>query len=99
MYLSSEKEARCLATGMQPGQTISWFVLRVRSRREQFVSRRLSNKGFEQFLPVYRSKRKWMDRVKEGDFPLFPGYVFCRFEPEAWIAVVTTPGVVEIVRR
>jgi len=83
---------------MQPSRTNSWFALRVKSRHEKLVSRILSSKGLEQFLPVYRSKRKWADRVKEIDSPLFPGYVFCRFKPEAWIAVVTTPGVVEIVR-
>jgi transcription antitermination factor NusG len=83
---------------MQPSWTNSWFALRVKFRHEKLVSRILSSKGLEQFLPVYRSKRKWADRVKEIDFPLFPGYVFCRFKPEAWIAVVTTPGVVEIVR-
>ena len=80
------------------GVITSWFALRVKSRQEKIVSCILRNKGLEQFLPVYRSKRKWVDRVREIDFPLFPGYVFCRFSPEARIPVVTTPGVVDIVR-
>src|SRR3989442_2793548 len=78
--------------------TNSCFALHVRSRHEKIVSCILSNKGFEQLLPVYRSKRKWVDRVREIDLPLFPGYVFCRFSLEARTAVVTTPGVVDIVR-
>jgi len=97
MTRSSEK-AGSLATGINTNLANSWFALRVKSRREKFVSRILSNKGFEQFLPVHRSKRQWADRVKHIDFPLFPGYVFCRFQPEACIAVLRTPGVVEIVR-
>src|SRR5262249_14144024 len=78
--------------------TTDWFALHVKSRQEKGVSRILSSKGFEQFLPVYRSKRKWTDRVREVDVPLFPGYVFCRFKLESRIPVVTTPGVVGIVR-
>jgi len=78
--------------------TSSWFALHVKSRQEKIVSQILDSKGFEQFLPVYRSKRIWVDRVREIDLPLFPGYLFCRFSPEARIPVVTTPGVVDIVR-
>src|SRR5262249_9490646 len=78
--------------------TTDWFALHVKSRQEKGVSRILSSKGFEQFLPVYRSKRKRTDRVKEVDVPLFPGYVFFRFKLEARIPVVSTPGVVGIVR-
>ncbi len=78
--------------------TNSWFALHVKSRHEKMVSSILSSKGFEQILPVYRSNRKWVDREREIDLPLFPGYVFCQFSLDARIAVVTTPGVVDIVR-
>ena len=78
--------------------TNSWFALHVKSRHEKMVSSILSGKGYEQLLPVYRSNRKWIDREREIDLPLFPGYLFCRFSPEARIPVVTTPGVVDIVR-
>src|SRR5436309_2371991 len=97
MTLPIEKEASA-GIGMQCSLADSWFALRVKFRHEKLVSRILSSKGFEQFLPVYRSKRKWVDRVREIDLPLFPGYVFCQFSLKERIAVVTTPGVVEIVR-
>jgi transcription antitermination factor NusG len=51
----------------------------------------------ESFLPLYRSRRRWSDRTRVLDLPLFPGYVFCRFHPELLLPVVTTPGVVQIV--
>jgi transcription antitermination factor NusG len=74
-----------------------WHAIRVRSRFEYTTSTLLHDKGFEQFLPVYRSRRRWSDRVKEVDMPLFPGYVFCRFDASAPLRVLNTPGVVHIV--
>jgi transcription antitermination factor NusG len=51
----------------------------------------------EQFVPTYRSRRMWADRVKTLDLPLFPGYVFCRIRLDERNVVVTTEGVVNIV--
>src|SRR5215472_6031390 len=58
----------------------------------------LTAKGYEILAPVYRCRRKWSDRIKEIDAPLFPGYVFCRFDPDSpcTVPVVTTPGVLKI---
>jgi len=75
----------------------SWYAVRVRSNFEFITSRLLHDKGFEDFLPVYRSRRQWCDRVKELDLPLFSGYVFCRFAPDALVRILNTPGVVEII--
>jgi len=35
--------------------------------------------------------------VKEVDLPLFPGYVFCRFELDKRQPIVTIPGVLHVV--
>jgi transcription antitermination factor NusG len=74
-----------------------WHAIRVRSRFEYTTASILRDKGYEQFLPLYRSRRRWSDRVKEIDMPLFPGYIFCRFDTSSPIGVLTTPGVVHIV--
>jgi transcription antitermination factor NusG len=74
-----------------------WHAVRVRSRFEYTTSNLLRDKGYEQFLPLYRSRRRWSDRVKEVDMPLFPGYVFCRLDASEPLRVLTTPGVVHIV--
>ena len=56
------------------------------------------HKGYEPFLPLYRSKRSWSDYVStEIELPLFPGYVFCRFQAASRLPIVTTPGVVYVV--
>lgn len=47
---------------------------------------------------MYRSRRRWSDRFKQLDLPLFPGYLFCRFDyPDRVGPVLTTPGVIGIV--
>jgi transcription antitermination factor NusG len=61
------------------------------------VSASLLSKGYEEFLPLYRSRNRWSDRLKDVDLPLFPGYVFCRFDPSRRLPVLTTPGVIAII--
>lgn len=74
-----------------------WFALRVKSRTEKVVSTIARNKGFEEFLPLYQSRRRWSDRFKSVEMPLFPGYVFCRFNPEFRLPLLTIPGVMGLV--
>ena len=75
----------------------SWYAIRVRSKFERIVSTALSGKGYEEYLPCYRSRRKWSDRSKDLDLPLFPGYLFCRFDVELRLPILVTPGVISIV--
>jgi len=78
-------------------ERIKWFALHVRSNFERTTSTILRNKGYQEFLPTYRSKRRWSDRVKEEDVPLFPGYLFCRLDQNDRLPVLSTSGVVGIV--
>lgn len=71
-----------------------WYALRVRSHYENTVALHLRARGFESFLPSYQCRRRWSDRFKEFDLPLFPGYVFCRFDPLNRLPVLSIPGVV-----
>ena len=74
-----------------------WFAVRVKSQCEKMVSQLLRQKGYEEFLPLYRSRRKWSDRIKTIELPLFSGYLFCRFDPNKRAAILATPGVFLIV--
>lgn len=78
-------------------ETYPWYAIRVRSRFENVVAAMLEGKGYEGFLPVYTARRAWSDRIKELRLPLFPGYVFCRFDMDQRLRVLTIPGVVNIV--
>jgi len=77
--------------------TLPWFALQVRPKSEKKVEHLLSQKGYECFTPIHRSKRKWSDRTVEVDLPLFSGYVFCRFSPSALGKAITTQGIIKIV--
>src|SRR5882762_6970779 len=74
-----------------------WFALQVRSRYESFVAAHLDGRGYEWFLPLHKVRRRWSDRFKEIEQPLFPGYVFCRLNPLNRLPILTTPGVFLIV--
>jgi len=71
----------------------AWWALYTRHQHEKVVAEILSQKGFEVFLPLYDSMRRWRDRRKLLELPLFPGYVFVRGLPSRRLQVVSTPGV------
>lgn len=75
----------------------AWYALQVRSRKESYVAAQIQGQGFDCLLPTYKSIRKWSDRIKELEQPLFPGYLFCRFDFQNRRPVITTPGVLQIV--
>ena len=79
-------------------QLLSWFALQVAPRHENKVASLLNYKGYQHFLPTYQSSRKWCDRNKTLELPLFPGYLFCRMVHGTTVGlVVTTPGVIRVV--
>lgn len=73
----------------------SWFALRVKPRSEMAVSRAIREKGYQEFLPCYRVRRRWSDRIKSVEVPLFPSYVFCRLNPQRRLALLTIPGALQ----
>ncbi len=74
-----------------------WYALRVRSRYERTVATHLQGRGYESLLPLYKCRRRWSDRFKEIELPLFPGYVFCQFNPLNRLPILSIPGVVHVV--
>ena len=94
--VSPESEATPFAAFL-PGGNLLWYAIRVQSKLGNLASATLRGKGYEEFLPLYRSRRRWSDRVKELDLPLFPAYLFCRFDVYSRLPILTTPGVISIV--
>jgi transcription antitermination factor NusG len=74
-----------------------WYALHVASRCEKAVATGLALRGYSEFLPLFRSRRRWSDRFQDVDLPLFPGYVFCRLDVNHRLPVLVIPGVVRIV--
>ncbi|MEQ1885618.1 MAG: transcription termination/antitermination NusG family protein [Bryobacteraceae bacterium] len=70
-----------------------WFVIKVHTRSEGLVVNHLRGKAYETFLPTFQEARQYSDRIKKIESPLFPGYVFCRLEPNNRLPVLKTNGV------
>lgn len=77
---------------------LRWHALYVRSRHEKSVHAQLDAKSENAFLPLYCRRHKWADRWKTVSLPLFPGYVFCRFDTNNRSSVLATSGVIDVVR-
>lgn len=74
-----------------------WYAIRTRSNHEKASALGLAGKGYEPYLPTYRVRRRWSDRVSVSELPVFPGYVFCRFDVKRRLPILTIPGVVSLV--
>jgi transcription antitermination factor NusG len=76
-----------------------WYAIMVRTSREKTSTMLLENAGYNCYLPLTKCTRRWSDRIKESEVPVFPGYLFCRMNPHNRLPVLMTPGVIQIVGR
>lgn len=74
-----------------------WFAIRVRSKHERVVTEQLASRNYDTYAPTFKSDHQWSDRKKVIEDFLFPGYVFCRFNPEITRPILTVRGVVNVV--
>jgi transcription antitermination factor NusG len=76
---------------------MNWYALTVKPQHEKSVAEQLESKTLETYLPLYRAKRRWSDRVKVIELPLFSRYVFCRFSFEDRLKVMQITSINRIV--
>ena len=74
-----------------------WYALKIKPRQEWVAAANLTAKGYDLLLPTYKSKRRWSDRIKTLELPLFPGYLFCQFDVTRRLPILQTPGVCSVV--
>ena len=86
-----------IALSTEAAQREQWFALQLRPNHERAVQAALRIKGYTEFLPLYRKRSRWSDRVKDLDLPLFPGYIFSKFELQRRLPIIVIPGVAGIV--
>ena len=84
---------------MQDAPQERWYALYVRPHHEKSVTSQLAAKRQNVFLPLYTDRRRWADRWKNVNLPLFPSYVFCHFDARDRARVLTTPGIIDLVRH
>ena len=95
--MNFEPKSELSSFNQEKAVALPWFALQVRARQEASVSEQLRGQGYERFLPFYKVRKRWSDRIKEMETPLFPGYLFCRFNPHDRLPILKTPGVIQIV--
>ena len=75
-----------------------WLAVYTRPRHEKTVEKELQKKEFEVYLPMLKERRKWSDRKKWVEFPMFRSYVFVRTKIKNTLFVLQTPGVVKVIK-
>jgi len=74
-----------------------WYALHTMSNCEAKVASYLRAFDVEAFLPDYPTRRQWNDRVKTIRLPLFPGYLFGRWQKKLNYEALGAPGLAQIV--
>jgi len=74
-----------------------WFAACTSHHHEKYVNRQLIERHITSFLPLYRHSRKWTDRRKVVDLPLFPGYIFVHIAERDRVRVLELAGVARFI--
>jgi transcription termination/antitermination protein NusG len=90
-------DERTLPAWLSADSESRWYAAYTTPRHEKQVSRQIEGRQMQSFLPLYRSARRWKDRRKLVELPLFPGYVFVHMSLRERLRVLQVPGVVHLV--
>jgi transcription antitermination factor NusG len=74
-----------------------WYALYTAPRAEKKVEERLSAIGVSCYLPEIKEMKKWSDRVKTVETPLFRSYIFVNCKSSELLALNKIYGVVRVV--
>lgn len=95
-------EVKLARASLQMGQdsfnnvSLPWYGIRTLSNHERVAATVLNGMGYDPYLPLYRLRRRRADSVVESERPLFPGYVFCRFDAKKRLPILMTTGVISV---
>ena len=78
---------------LNPGES-HWYAAYTKSRNEKKVLARLTESGFEAYLPILRRRKQWSDRLKWVEEPLIRSYIFLRVNESEYYNAINTPGLV-----
>ncbi len=71
-----------------------WYAAYTKSRNEKKVLTRLTESGFEAYLPILRKRKQWSDRLKWIEEPLIKSYIFIRVNESEYYDAINIPGLV-----
>lgn len=78
-------------------EKMPWYALYVHSRAEKKVYERLVEMGLEAYLPLVTKMKRWSDRMKKVEEPLFKSYLFVRSDEKWHYEILSIPGVTKFV--
>mgnify|MGYP001771040702 CR=1 FL=1 len=97
----SKCKVRCskLIFSIPIGFTVSakWYAIYTHPRWEKKVNTLLLRKGIESYCPLNKVRRKWSDRIKLVEEPLFKSYVFVKIDDSQRTDVRMVQGVINFV--
>jgi transcription antitermination factor NusG len=76
---------------------MNWLAIYTKPRFEKKVAERIGSKGLEVYCPLNKVRKKWSDRYKVVEEPLFKSYVFVKVKEEDQIRIRLTDGVVNFI--
>ena len=82
----------------QYNKSKKWIALYTKPRHEKTIAKEFKKKGYEFYLPLLKERRKWSDRKKWVEYPLFKSYIFIRINLKNIINVLQTPGIVKVIK-
>lgn len=75
----------------------NWFAVYTIPRHEKRLAQHFNLRQIENFLPLYRTVRKWKGSSRVTlELPLFPSYIFVRIARRERVRVLEVPGVLAI---
>lgn len=78
-----------LSAKLVDSELYSWYACITKPRAEKVAARELHEAGIEYYLPLLKTRRKWSDRMKWVEVPLFRSYIFVRVNDENYAKVTT----------
>ena len=82
---------------MLPSREKKWYALYTKSRTEKKVYQLLREKRIEAYLPLLKTLKRWSDRKKWVEEPLFRSYIFIRISERERLDAIRTEGVVRMI--
>ena len=97
MYISLTAPEKLPPNGLDsPGEGYPWYGIRTRSNHEKLAAILLQGKGYQPYVPLYNLRPRRHNALIKSEYPLFPGYVFCRFDAAKRLPILMTTGVISV---
>ena len=90
---------RTIQANFKTAPSRNWMVIYTRSNWEKKSSQLLSAHGYNAYCPVIKMKKKWADRTKTVETPLFKSYIFVHLLPTEEHKILQIPGVISFVKN